>query len=102
LRRFELLLPLRFNDGSGIPGDWIGEAALEAAEQFGAASLETQRIEGRWRHQGVFYQDDSFRLVVDIPDSAKNRRWMKEFKERWRTRLKQIELWMVSYLVEVE
>jgi hypothetical protein len=42
------------------------------------------------------------RLIVDAPDSAKNRRWMKGFKDRWRERLEQLELWMVSYRIEIE
>ena len=30
------------------------------------------------------------RIVVDLPDSAKNRQWMKQFKGRWKDRLEQI------------
>ena len=40
--------------------------------------------------------------VVDVPDLVKNRRWMKQFKERWKTRLEQLELWMISYRIDVE
>jgi len=71
-------------------------------DHFGAASYETQRIEGHWRHGEVLYRDDSVRLTVDVPDLIKNRRWMKEFKNTWKKRLDQLELWMVSYRVEVE
>jgi len=42
-RRFEVLLPLRFNDGRDVPSDWLAEAVLEVVERFGAASYETQR-----------------------------------------------------------
>jgi hypothetical protein len=42
------------------------------------------------------------RIVVDLPDSPKNRKWMREFKARWRKHLEQLELWMVSYRIEVE
>ena len=42
------------------------------------------------------------KVVVDVPDSAKNRQWMKLFKGRWKIRLEQLELWMVSYRIEVE
>jgi hypothetical protein len=41
-RRFEVLLPLRFNDGRDIPAEWIAEAVLEIVDHFGAASYETQ------------------------------------------------------------
>jgi len=27
---------------------------------------------------------------------------MRQFKERWKMRLEQLELWMVSYRIEVE
>jgi hypothetical protein len=37
-----------------------------------------------------------------VPDTAKNRRWMKEFKGRWKKRLEQLDLWLVSYRIEVE
>ncbi len=42
------------------------------------------------------------RVVVDVPDTLKNRQWMKQFKSRWKKRLEQMELWMVSYPIEIE
>lgn len=42
------------------------------------------------------------RLVVDVPDTPQSRQWMKGFKRRWKTRLEQLELWMVSHRIEVE
>ena len=71
-------------------------------DRFGAAGYETPNVEGHWRYGGVLYRDDIVRIVVDVPDSAKNREWMKDFKNRWRARLEQLELWMVSYRIEVE
>jgi hypothetical protein len=101
-RRYEVLLPLRFNDGREIPPEWLAEAVLEIVDHFGAASYETQRVEGHWRHGGVIYRDDLVKIVVDLPDSPAPRQWMRDFKGRWKARLEQIELWMVSYRVEVE
>jgi len=101
-RRFEVLLPLRFNDGRDVPGDWIAEAVLEIVDHFGAASYETQKVEGHWRHSGILYRDDLVRVVVDVPDSARNRQWMREFKDRWKVRLEQLELWLVSYRIEID
>ena len=81
-RRFEVLLPLQFNDGRDVPAEWLADAVLEIVDHFGAASYETQKVEGHWRHGGVLYRDNLVKLVADVPDSAKNRRWMKQFKER--------------------
>jgi len=75
---------------------------LEIVEQFGAASYETQRIEGHWRQGPTVYRDNLVRLVIDAPDTVKNRRWMKTFKQRWKVKLDQLELWVVSYVVTIE
>ena len=72
-RRFEVLLPLQFNDARNVPAEWLADAVLEIVEQFGAASYETQRIEGHWRHAGVLYRDNLVRLIVDVADTPKNR-----------------------------
>jgi hypothetical protein len=101
-RRFEVLLPLRYNDGREIPAEWLADAVLEIVDRFGAASYETQRVEGHWRYDGVHYRDDLVTLIVDVPDATPNRAWMREFKARWRKRLEQIDLWMVSYRIDIE
>jgi len=72
-RRFEVLLPLQFNDGRDVPTEWLAEAVLEIVDHFGAASYETQKLEGHWRHGGVVYRDNLVRVAVDVPDSAKSR-----------------------------
>ena len=100
-RRFEVLLPLQFNDGQKSP-EWLAEAVLEVVDHFGAASYETQKVEGHWRHSGVVYRDNLVKIVVDVPDLVQNRRWMKEFKGRWKERLEQLDLWLVSYRVDIE
>ena len=34
-RRFEVLLPLQFNDGREVPAEWLAEAVLEVVDHFG-------------------------------------------------------------------
>ncbi|MFY9227221.1 MAG: hypothetical protein WAQ98_31415 [Blastocatellia bacterium] len=101
-RRYEVLLPLQFNNGKEVPSEWLAEAVLEIVDQFGAASYETQKVEGHWRTGNALYKDTLVRLVIDVPDIAKNRQWMKLFKSRWKSRLDQLELWMVSYRIDIE
>jgi hypothetical protein len=59
-------------------------------------------VEGHWRHGAVVYRDVLVRIVVDVPDTDDNRGWMHQFKSRWKTRLEQRELWMVSYTIDIE
>ena len=101
-RRFEILLPLQSNDGREVPSEWLAEAVLEVVDHFSAASYETQKVEGHWRSSGILYRDNLVKIVVDVPDLDANRQWMKQFKARWKERLEQIDLWMISSEIEVE
>src|SRR2546425_10399143 len=33
-RRFEVLLPIQFNDGRDVPSEWLAEAVLEIVDHF--------------------------------------------------------------------
>jgi len=68
-RRFELLLPTKFNSGQQVPSELFADTLLELEERFGAVSSETQKIVGRWRHQGQIYRDLSIRVFVDVADT---------------------------------
>ena len=101
-RRYEVLLPIRFNDGQDVPEELLGEAVNEIVEQFSAVTFSKHAAEGHWRHEETLFRDDLALIVVDIRDTQKNRNWMRSFRERWKRRLKQLELWMVSYSIDIE
>lgn len=101
-RRFEVMLPIRFNDGRPVPRKWLGKALRELTEQFGGGNYQADPFEGEWRHEGIIYHDKSVKFIVDVPDSSANRQWMRGFKARWKDRLQQLEIWMVSYRIEIE
>jgi hypothetical protein len=101
LRRYEILLPLRFNDGQPVPDDLVADTLLELEQRFGAVSSETQTIRGLWRYEGESYRDDLIRVFVDVADEAEHRRFFLEFKERLKARFQQIDIWMTTYSIEV-
>ena len=81
LRRYEILLPLRFNDGSPVPDELVGQTILELRQQFHAISSETQVIRGHWQHQGEEFRDElgrNYHRVDGYPLKAK----LKEARER--------------------
>jgi hypothetical protein len=97
-----VLLPHRFNDGRPVPNAWLGEAVNEITNQFKAVEFERRKVEGRWLSKGKLYRDLLARLLVDVPDTLDNRRWMRRFKTRWEKKLEQIKIWMVSYRIHLE
>ena len=100
LRRYELLLPLRFNDGQAVPNELIVETLLELESRFGAVSSETQIIRGLWQHEGQSYRDDLMRVFVDVPDLPENRQFFVAFKEKIKERFQQIDIWMTTHPIE--
>ena len=101
LRRFENLLPLRFNDGKAVPDDLIADLLLQLEARFGAVSSETQTIQGMLRHEGQSYRDELMRVFVDAPDTPETRAFVVSFKETLKSSLQQIDIWMTTYPIEV-
>jgi hypothetical protein len=100
-RRYEMLLPLRFNDGNPVPEELIADTLLELEERFGAVSCETQTTRGFWRHEGESYRDELVRVYLDVPDLAANREFFSHWKDQLKARFKQAEIWMTTYPLEI-
>jgi hypothetical protein len=79
----------------------IVETLRELEQQLRAVSSENHRTRPLWRHQGQSYRDDLVRVFVDVPDTPENRRFFEEYKEHLKTRFRQLDMWMTTYLIEV-
>jgi hypothetical protein len=101
LRRFEILLPLRFNDGEQIPDEMLGEVATALRERFGAVSTETQVIRGFWQHEGQTFRDELVRVFVDVPDTPESREFFVAYKEQLKSRFRQLDIWVTSHVIDV-
>jgi hypothetical protein len=100
-RRYEMLLPLRFNDGTPIPPALVAATVRELKDRFGAASAETQTIRGLWERADGTDADDLKRVFIDVPDTADNREFFRAFKRRLAERFRQDDVWMTTHPVEV-
>ena len=100
-RRYEILLPLYFNDDSPVPRTLIAETIEELENRFGAVSSETQIIQGRWQSGGKHYSDELVRIWVDAEETDSVKAFFAELKEKLKARFEQLDIWMVSYSVNV-
>lgn len=99
--RFEILLPLAFNDGRPVPREFLAETAAEIQARFGGVSWEPQVIEGIWRSGGVDYRDRLNRIFVDAEDSPENRQFFVNLKARLKTRFEQLDIWLTVHPIDV-
>jgi hypothetical protein len=100
-RRYEILLPLQFNDGTPVPKGFLADAVLELDARFGAVSCETQVIQGRWRFEGKSFKDDLMRIYVDVEDTRETRDFFSQFKLRTKSRFQQLDIWITTHSIEV-
>jgi hypothetical protein len=98
-QRFEVPLPRRFNDGEDVPSEVFAELLSEVAHKF--EGYQVQEVKGGWLYEGEIIGDDHFKLIVDTPDLDSSRRWMEQFTERCRRRLKQHRIYVASFEVHV-
>lgn len=100
-RRYEVLLPTRFNDGSLVPEEnhlWVVE---QLTAQFGAYTVEPHPVRGVWIHQGVRYEENNLRVVVDVEDTPATEAFFARLKEQIKVRFRQIEVWIISHEIRI-
>jgi len=100
-RRYEILLPLRHNDGRPVTSDKFGLTRQELLAQFGAVSTYPQSLLGTWMHEGTQYDDELLRVVIDVEDSQEIREFFRSFKSVLLERFEQLEIYIVSYPIDV-
>jgi hypothetical protein len=100
-RRYEILLPLTFNDGRPIPGEAFEQTREELIARFGGVTLLPGSARGVWIHAGTRYEDETVRLIVDVEDGPEARQFFVEYKPTLLGRFEQLELYIVSYQIDV-
>jgi hypothetical protein len=99
-RRCEILLPLTHNDGGRSARRRFQQTKDELIAQFGAVSMSAFAVIGAWVHEGTRYEDE-LRLTVDVEDSPENLHFLAAYKKTLLERFEQIEIYMVTFPVEI-
>jgi hypothetical protein len=100
-RRYEILLPLRHNDGRPVSDEALNQTRRDLLDRFEGISVQPAKIAGIWVHQGVLYEDALVRFTVDVDDTPENRQFFLDLKPVLLQRFEQIEIYMVSYAIDV-
>jgi len=100
-RRYEILLPLRFNDGSLIGDDKFDETREELLSRFEGVSWSLHPTQGAWMHEGKRYEDAPVKITVDVDDTPENRQFFKEIKMVLLERFAQLEIYIATHLIEI-
>jgi hypothetical protein len=99
--RFEILLPLFYNDGRPIEPEKFVRIDDELVQHFGASSTDTVVVRGRWLYQSTVYHDQLLRVRRDVGDTPENWQAIRDLKERLKTRFEQLDIWITAHRIEI-
>jgi hypothetical protein len=99
--RFEILLPLFYNDGTPVEKEKFAVTDEELVARFGATSTDSVVVRGRWMYESTLYHDELIRVRVDTEDTLENTQAMREMKETLKTRFRQLDIWISSHRIDI-
>ncbi len=99
--RFEILLPLLYNDGTPIEPEKFLATDDELLHHFGATSTDSIVVHGRWVYQSTAYSDKLIRIRMEVEDSANNWDAIRQIKETLKERFQQIDIWITAHRIDI-
>ncbi len=100
-KRYEILLPTRYNDGLPVEEELFTRTRRDLVAALGSITWYPERLQGIWSHGGEIFEDTNVKVVVDVEDTPEMRAFFQGFKETLKERFRQLDIWMVSYHVEI-
>jgi hypothetical protein len=94
--RFEILLPLTYNDGGAIEHEKFAQTLDELSEHFGGTTEDLSRAAGTWKYGGSRYRDELLRMRIDS-DTPNAMTFLKDYKRVLKKRFKQIDIWITAH-----
>jgi len=101
LKRFEILLPLNYNDGRVIERIKFMVTNRELLEKFGGLTTDSVEISGTWKYGSAFLHDRLVRLTIDSQNPDEDVVFFREYKETLKSRFEQLDIWITAHDVEV-
>jgi hypothetical protein len=99
--RFEILLPLFYNDGRPIEPEKFVATDDDLVTIFGATSTDQVTVRGRWKYESTVYSNQLIRVRVDVEDTAANQDAMRAVKETLKLRFDQVDIWITAHRIDV-
>lgn len=72
-----------------------------STSSLGPSPAKPRSFRRLWQQSGTLFRDRLVRVFVDVADTAENRHFFVEFKERLKTRFEQLDIWLTTHPVEV-
>ena len=102
IERYEILVPLSYNNTLPVEQHKIDETLTELGGIFKGYTVEPARLTGFWLdEEGDPYYDEAIRVRIDIPYSEENREHFQSYKCTLKKRFKQKYIWITVHCLEL-
>ena len=94
MKKYEIYLPLKYNDGREIEAEKIKQIREELIAVFGALTVSSQSApyQGIWKYGGVDFIDDIIKIEIIAGDDRKTASFFRRFKVHLKRLLEQIDI----------
>jgi hypothetical protein len=94
MKKYEIYLPLKYNDGKEIEPLKLKEIRQQLVAVFGAltASSLSAPFQGTWRYGGVEFIDDIIRIEIITEADLSSNHFFKKFKRQLKRKLRQFDI----------
>ncbi len=94
MRKYEIYLPLKYNDGTDIEAEIFRQVKVELSALFGGLTVSPMAapFEGTWIHQGIEYHDMVIKIEVVTSDDEKIEKFFRDYKETLKEAFQQKEI----------
>lgn len=107
VQRFDIYLPLRYNDGMMIPEEHYRQVEFELVERFSGVTMIEQRnpLKGVWKFQNRHYVDEIIIVTtLDFHYSSEGHQsepFFIDYKEKLKQRFEQLDILIIAQTVTV-
>lgn len=94
MKRYEIYLPLKYNDGKEVEPEKIKQVREDLIAKFGALTVSSLSApyQGTWRYGGVEFIDDIIKIEIITIDDGAPEEFFKSFKEDLKELLRQADI----------
>lgn len=94
MKKYEIYLPLKYNDGRDIEAEKLKQIREELIAFFGALTVSSQSApyQGTWKYGGVSFIDDVIKIEIIAGADRRTQKFLKDFKVHLKSLLDQIDI----------
>jgi hypothetical protein len=100
MNKYDIYVPLKYNSGTAIEPEKIGEIQEQLMAAFGAMTVSPlfAPFQGTWRYGGIEFVDDIVRIEIITKEELE---FFKNFKRRLKRKLRQIDVLITMQYIHV-